>query len=109
MILIANYNGISKKMMQGDRNLVEVSCKISWWSSRNGKFTPVIARIGVHADCLCHPPNSVIIDDNSENVDDNFDDSENVDDSSDDNETELAPLLSPFSTSSGTISSAFKQ
>ena len=98
-----------RKMMQGDRNLVEVSCKISWWSSRNGKFAPVIARMGVHAECICHPPNSVIIDDNSQNVDDNSDSSENVDDSSDDNETVLAPLLSPFSTSSGTISSAFKQ
>ena len=35
-----------KNMMQGDQNLVEVSCKISWWSSRNGKFAPVIARWG---------------------------------------------------------------
>ena len=98
-----------RNMMQGDRNLVKVSCKISWWSSRSGKFAPVIARMGVHAECICHPPNSVIIDDNSQNVDDNSDFSENVDDSSDDNETVLAPLLSPFSTSSGTISSAFKQ
>ncbi|KAF3943807.1 hypothetical protein CMV_029664 [Castanea mollissima] len=72
-------------MMQGDRNLVEVSCKISWWKSKNGKFAPVIARMGVHAECICHPPNSVIIDDNSQNVDDNSDYSENVDDSSDDN------------------------
>ena len=86
-------------MMQGDRNLVKVSCKISCWSSRNGKFAPMIARMGVHAECLCHPPNPVIIDDNSQNVDD----------SSDDNEIELAPLLSHFSTSSGTISGAFKQ
>ena len=98
-----------RNIMQGDRNLVEVSCKISSWSTRNGKFAPVIARMGVHAECICHPPNSVIIDDNSQNVDDNSDYSENVDDSSDDNETVLAPLLSPFSTSSGTISSAFKQ
>ena len=61
-------------VMQGDRNLVVVSCKISWWSSRNGKFAPVIARMGVHAQCICHPPNSAIIDDNSdysENDDDN--------------------------------------
>ena len=98
-----------RNMMQGDRNLVKVSCKISWWSSRSGKFAPVIARMGVHAECICHPPNSVIIDDNSQNVDDNTDYSENVDDNSDDNETVLAPLLSPFSTSSGTIFSAFKQ
>ena len=69
-----------RKMMQGDRNLVEVSCKISWWSSRKGKFAPVIARMGVHAECICHPPNSVIIDDNSQNVDDNSDYSENDDD-----------------------------
>ncbi|XP_030959236.1 TMV resistance protein N-like [Quercus lobata] len=74
-----------RNMMQGDQNLVEVSCKISWWSSRNGKFAPVIARMGVHAECICHPPNSVIIDDNSQNVDDNSNYSENVDDSSDDN------------------------
>ena len=57
-------------MMQGDRNHVEVSCKISGWRSRNGKFTPVIARIGVHAECICRPQNSIIIDDNSQNVDD---------------------------------------
>ncbi|XP_050278303.1 disease resistance protein RUN1-like [Quercus robur] len=74
-----------RNMMQGDQNLVEVSCKISWWSSRNGKFAPVIARMGLHAECICHPPNSVIIDDNSQNVNDNSNYSENVDDSSDDN------------------------
>ncbi|XP_030961150.1 TMV resistance protein N-like [Quercus lobata] len=74
-----------RNIMQGDRNLVEVSCKISLWSSRNGKFAPVIARMGVHVECICHPPNSVIIDDNSQNVDDNSDYSKNVDDSSDDN------------------------
>ena len=74
-----------RNIIQGDRNLVEVSCKISWWSSRKGKFAPVIARMGVHAECICHPPNSVIIDDNSQNVDDNSNSPENVDDSSDDN------------------------
>ena len=72
-------------MMQGDRNLVEVSCKISIWQSRNGKFAPMIARIGVHSECICHPSNSIIINDNSQNVDDNSDSSKNVDDSSDDN------------------------
>lgn len=96
-------------MMHGDQNLIKVSCKISWWKSGHGKFTPVIARMEVHAECICHPSNSVIIDDNSQNVDDDFDSSENVDDSSDDIDTELGPLLSLFSTSSGTISSAFKQ
>ena len=63
-----------RNIMEGDRNLVEVSCKISWWSSRKGKFAPVIARMGVHAECICHPPNSVIINDNSQNVDDSSDD-----------------------------------
>ena len=65
--------------------------------------------MGVHAECICRPPNSVIIDDNSQNVDDDSDYSENVDDSSDDIDTELGPLLSPFYSSSGTIFSAFKQ
>ena len=71
--------------MQGDRNHVKISCKISWWRCKNGKFAPMIARMGEHAECICHPPNSVIIDDNSQNVDDNSDYSKNDDDSSDDN------------------------
>ncbi|KAF3944659.1 hypothetical protein CMV_028902 [Castanea mollissima] len=71
-------------LMQGDRNHVEVSCKISHWTSRNGKFAPVIARMGVHVECICPPQNSVIIQDNSQNVDDHSID------------TEVAPLLPPF-------------
>ena len=71
--------------MQGDRNYVEISCKIYHWSSRNGKYAPMIARMGVHVECKCPPQNSIIIQDNSQNVDDN---------------TELRPILPPCSTSS---------
>ena len=71
--------------MQGDRNHVEISCKIYHWSSRNGKYALLFARIGVHVECICPPQNSIIIQDNSQNVDDN---------------TEVTPLLPPCSTSS---------
>ena len=36
--------------MQGDWNHVEISCKIYHWSSRNGKYVPVFAGIGVHVE-----------------------------------------------------------
>ena len=69
-----------RDLMQGDRNHVEISCKIDHWVSKNGKFAPVIARMGVHVECICPPQKSVIIQHNSQNVDD---------------DTELlAPLLS---------------
>ncbi|KAF3943766.1 hypothetical protein CMV_029705 [Castanea mollissima] len=58
-------------LMQGDQNHVEISCKIDHWVSRNGKYAPVIARMGVHVECICPPQNSVIIQQNSQNVDDN--------------------------------------
>ncbi|KAF3970514.1 hypothetical protein CMV_005817 [Castanea mollissima] len=57
-------------LMQGDRNHVEISCKINHWVSRNGKYAPMIARMGVHVECICPPQNSVIIQHNSQNVDD---------------------------------------
>nr|XP_023914306.1 TMV resistance protein N-like [Quercus suber] len=57
-------------LMQGDRNHVEISCKISRWACRNGKYAPVIAKMGVHVECICPPQNSVIIQHNSQNVDD---------------------------------------
>ncbi|KAK7833042.1 hypothetical protein CFP56_026044, partial [Quercus suber] len=40
--------------MQGERNHVEISCKISHWASENGKYAPVITRMGYtwNADCL---------------------------------------------------------
>ncbi|XP_050274383.1 disease resistance protein RPS6-like isoform X2 [Quercus robur] len=57
-------------LMQGDRNRVEISCKIDHWVSENGKYAPVIARMGVHVECVCAPQNSVIIQHNSQNVDD---------------------------------------
>ncbi|XP_065635804.1 disease resistance protein RPV1-like isoform X2 [Quercus suber] len=68
-------------LMQGDRNHVEISCKITHWVSRNGNYAPVIARMGVHVECICPPQNSIIIQHNSQNV-------------ADDTEL-LAPLLSP--------------
>ena len=76
-------------LIQGDQNHVEVSCKISHWSSATGKFAPFISRLGVHVECICRPRSFIIIHDNSENVDDDFDD------------TMITPLLPPFSTSNG--------
>ncbi|KAK7837482.1 disease resistance protein adr2 [Quercus suber] len=75
-------------LMQGDRNHVEISCKISHWTSEFGKFAPMVAGMGVHVECICSPQNSVIIQDNSQNVDDSED-------------TMLTPLLPPCSTSDG--------
>ncbi|KAF3960858.1 hypothetical protein CMV_014457 [Castanea mollissima] len=75
-------------LMQGDRNHIKISCKISHWTSEFGKFAPMVARMGVHVECICSPQNSVIIQDNSQNVDDSED-------------TMLTPLLSPCSTSNG--------
>ena len=49
--------------MQGDQNHVEVSCKISHWTSEFGKFALVIARMGAHVECTCPPQN---VGDNSE-------------------------------------------
>ncbi|KAL0005851.1 hypothetical protein SO802_013412 [Lithocarpus litseifolius] len=82
-------------LMQGDRNHVEISCKIDHWVSRNGKYAPVIARMGVHVECVCPPQNSVIIQHNSQNVADDTELpapllSQNVDDDAE----LLAPLLS---------------
>uniref|UniRef100_A0A7N2MJ08 TIR domain-containing protein n=1 Tax=Quercus lobata TaxID=97700 RepID=A0A7N2MJ08_QUELO len=57
-------------LMQGDRNHVEISCKIAHWVCRNGNYAPMIARMGVHVECVCPPQNSVIIQHNSQNVDD---------------------------------------
>ncbi|KAL4634400.1 hypothetical protein ACB092_04G196800 [Castanea dentata] len=51
-------------LMQGDRNHVEISCKISHWTSEFGNFAPVIARMGAHVECIC-PQNSIIIPNNS--------------------------------------------
>ena len=42
-------------LLQGDRNHVEISCKIDHWVSTTGKYTPVIAGIGVHVECICLP------------------------------------------------------
>ena len=73
-------------LLQGDQNQVKVSCKISHWTSEFGKCAPVIARMGAHVECTCPPQNSIIIYNNSQNVDDNSDN------------TELTPLLQPVST-----------
>ena len=48
----------------------------------------MIARMGVHVERICSPQNSVIIQDNFQNVDNSED-------------TMLTPLLPPFSTSNG--------
>ncbi|KAK7837485.1 hypothetical protein CFP56_021182 [Quercus suber] len=72
----------------GDLMQVGISSKISHRTSKFGKFAPMIARMGVHVECICSPQNSVIIQDNVQNVDD-FED------------TMLTPLLPPFSTSNG--------
>ena len=85
------HNQVLRKfgdLMQGDRNHIKISCKISHWTSEFGKFAPIVARMGVHVECICSPQNSVIIQDNSQNVDD-FED------------TMLTPLLPPYSTSNG--------
>ena len=74
--------------MQGDWNHVEISSKISHWTSKFRKFAPIIMRIGVHVECICSPKNSVIIQENSQNVDD-FED------------TMLTPFLPPWFTSNG--------
>ncbi|KAF3976325.1 hypothetical protein CMV_000476 [Castanea mollissima] len=76
-------------LLQGDQNCVEISCKISHWTSEFGKFAPVIAGMGAHVKCICPPQNSIIIDNYSQNVDDNSDN------------TEFAPLLLPATTSDG--------
>ncbi|XP_050278775.1 disease resistance protein RPV1-like [Quercus robur] len=75
-------------LMQGDRNHVQISCKISHWTSEFRKFAPMVAGMGVHVECICSPLNSIIIQDNSQNVDDSED-------------TMLTPLLPPCSTSNG--------
>ena len=76
-----------RDLMQGDRNHVEISCKIDHWVSTTGKYAPVIARIGVHVECICPPQNSVIIQHNSQNVDDDTE--------------QLAPLLSQNGSTDG--------
>lgn len=74
-------------LIQGDQNHVEVSCKISQWTSKTSrKIAPAITRMGVHVECICHTQNSIIIQENCENVDD------------DSNDIELLPLLPRFPT-----------
>ncbi|KAK9989765.1 hypothetical protein SO802_030004 [Lithocarpus litseifolius] len=48
-------------LMQGDRNHVEISCKISHWTSKFRKYAPMVSRMGVHVECTCSPQNSIII------------------------------------------------
>ena len=85
------YSQLQRKfrdVMQSDRNHVKISCKISHWKSEFGKFAPMIARMGVHVECICSHQNSIIIQDNSQNVNDSED-------------TMLTPLLPHCSTSNG--------
>ena len=37
----------------GDRNHVEISCKISHWTSKPRQVVPIIKRLGVHVECTC--------------------------------------------------------
>ncbi|XP_030958565.1 disease resistance-like protein DSC1 [Quercus lobata] len=47
--------------IQGDQNHVEISCKISSWTSETGGvIAPTIARLGVHVKCICGLQSSVI-------------------------------------------------
>ena len=78
-------------LLQGDWNHVEISCKISHWTSKFRKFAPMVARLGVHVECICSPQNSIIIREDQDN-------SQNVDDFED---TMLPPFLPPCSTSNG--------
>ena len=58
-----------RDLLQGDQNLVDVSCKISNWTSKTGgENAPIIARMGIHVECICHPQNSIIISENYELV-----------------------------------------
>ena len=75
-------------LIQSDRNHVEISSKISHWTSKTGgKIAPIIERLGVHVECICSPKSTVIIPENGENVDDDFDN------------TVLSPSLPLFPTS----------
>ena len=75
-------------LIQSDRNHVEISSKISHWTSKTGgKIAPIIERLGVHVECICNPKSTVIIPENGENVDDDFDN------------TVLSPSLPLFPTS----------
>ena len=48
-------------LIQGDRNHIELSCKISCWTSETGgQIAPTIARMGVHVKCICSLHDSVI-------------------------------------------------
>ena len=55
--------------IQGDRNHVKISCKISCWTSTTGRdIAPSIARLGVHVKCICGLHNSIISHENHELV-----------------------------------------
>nr|XP_023922363.1 TMV resistance protein N-like [Quercus suber] len=63
------FYGVSHRLLQqefgnlieGDRNHVEISCKISFWTSTTGgQIAPTIAKLGVHVKCICGLHNSVI-------------------------------------------------
>ena len=55
--------------IQGDWNHVEISCKISCWTSNTGRdIAPSIARLGVHVKCICGLHNSIISHENHELV-----------------------------------------
>ncbi|KAF3942940.1 hypothetical protein CMV_030453 [Castanea mollissima] len=54
---------------QGDRNHVEISCKISCWTSKTGRdIAPSIARLGVHVKCICGLHSSIISHENHDEL-----------------------------------------
>ena len=56
-------------LIQGDWNHVEISCKISLWTSTIGReIAPTIARMGVHVKCICGLHNSVICHENHDEL-----------------------------------------
>ena len=71
------FYGASQSLLQqevgnfipGERNHVEISCKISCWTSNTGRdIAPSIARLGVHVKCICGLHNSIISHENRELV-----------------------------------------
>ena len=50
-----------RNLIQGDRNHVKISCKISCCTDETGgEIAPTIARMGIHVKCICGLHNSVI-------------------------------------------------
>ncbi|KAF3950740.1 hypothetical protein CMV_023543 [Castanea mollissima] len=58
-----------RNLIQGDRNHVKISCKISCWTDETGgEIAPSIARMGVHVKCICGLHNSFISHENHDEL-----------------------------------------